>query len=96
MKNTVAFKRLLLLVLLVGVGISGCSQPETAAPTDNLTDVINYLNTAQAIPVEAAQASAVNELVSDGLQTQGQVYTTTLSAVDLYNAPFVHITVTSP
>ena len=90
--RTVVSSRLL-FALLVGATLSGCSQQLEKASMD---DVVRYLNEAEPVSVEAAEATAIDELLGDGLRAQGTLYTETLTAVDLYNAPFVHIVMTSP
>ena len=82
--------RLALLALLVV--IAGCAQQ----PVETRDDVVTYLKEAEPVSVQAAQTAAINELLGDGLRAQGKVYTKTFTAVDLYDAPFVHITITSP
>ena len=79
-----------LLVLLIA--IAGCSQ----RPVDVQDDAVTYLREAEPVSVQTAQTTAIRELLGDGLRPQGKVYTETFTAVDLYDAPFVHITITSP
>ena len=94
-------KRADLLFLVVSFHVAlllaSCSSVDQPSSEPNL-EARTYLSEAPLIQVETAERLALAERLSYGLSLQAndKVYTETVSAVDLYGAPFVHIVITSP
>ena len=82
----------LALLLLFASLMAGCSQQ----PVKTTENVVTYLEEAKPVSVQTAQTTAIRELLGGGIRPQGKVYTKTFTTVDIYDAPFTHITVTSP